>query len=100
MAVWCLIVTIFVTRCGRRPESAAVPVAIVANLLRLVRSGINDADAVSCSSVGLAGSEGMAVGLASAGPVDRPVQMLMECSCVPALRQTAAVDRSLQILAI
>jgi len=65
VAVWCLIVTIFVTRCGRRPESAAVPVAIVANLLRLVRSGINDADAVSCSSVGLAGSEGMAVGLAS-----------------------------------
>jgi len=46
VAVWCLIVTIFVTRCGRRPESAAVPVAIVANLLRLVRSGINDADAV------------------------------------------------------
>jgi len=63
--VWCLIVTIFVTRCGRRPGSAAVPWRSWPTCSARCAVELRMPDAVSCGSVGLAGSEGMAVGAAS-----------------------------------
>jgi hypothetical protein len=62
--LWRIIVTIFVSRCGRRPESAAVPWRSWPNCSARCAVELTMPDAAFCGSVGLAGSEGMAVGAA------------------------------------